>query len=443
MAERKIPKLGLDADQLVPVTLEVELEPIDKDSLPVQWIQVLPFGTVKIADSRADFEVGKLAALNVLAHFEDVETDLALDYNHSMYYGEEDAKAAGWGERMRAVLPAEMASSLSSYFGETERTEILSSDEEDEWGIYLLVRWNEEAAVKIRSREYRYVSPVIFFAYSGEPNYLWNVAITNTPAISNIKALAARKAGTGKAGNLTILLDEEQEKTLFGRIREALHGILNDGNFSPEPSAETGDPDSTGEERVVEPGESPEKGDAMSLDTFARKLGLDPESEDFKQESVEEALAKLVTDNETLAATVAAQATAEAALTAARDEAVESVKTLESALAEVNATVETLTEQNKLRTVDDAIVAGQITPAMRDWALENWDAFSALLPTLEDGDSLSKVPVKDPVKKETGDSPNALGDDRAALAARISAYAKENNVTPGQAYIAISAEDES
>ena len=99
----------------------------------------------------------------VIANFHDRGKDLVVDYDHATLSGGE-APASGW----------------------------ITSLEKGDDGLYAVADWTPKAAERLKNREYRYHSPVIFFdAKTGHPSALHSVALTNHPSMHGYPALAA------------------------------------------------------------------------------------------------------------------------------------------------------------------------------------------------------------------------------------------------------------
>ncbi len=112
---------------------------------------------------RGGFDFNEHDADAIMADFHDRGKDLVIDYDHASVSGGE-APASGW----------------------------ISTLEKGEDGLYAVAEWTPRAAERLKGREYRYHSPVIFFdEKTGHPKALHSVALTNHPAFHNYPALAA------------------------------------------------------------------------------------------------------------------------------------------------------------------------------------------------------------------------------------------------------------
>jgi len=62
-------------------------------------------------------------------------------------------------------------------------------------GLFANVNWTERAVAALKSREYRYFSPVFSVTEDNKINEIFSIGLTNTPAILGIKPIAAKKIG--------------------------------------------------------------------------------------------------------------------------------------------------------------------------------------------------------------------------------------------------------
>lgn len=111
---------------------------------------------------RGGFDFDEKDADAILADFHDRGKDLVVDYDHATLSGGE-APASGW----------------------------ITQLEKGDDGLYAVADWTPKAAERLKNREYRYHSPVIFFNGDGHPSALHSVALTNHPSMHGYPALAA------------------------------------------------------------------------------------------------------------------------------------------------------------------------------------------------------------------------------------------------------------
>jgi phage I-like protein len=135
------------------------------------WIKVMPAGRFQGRDGRGPFDAGDKTAMQAIidrsvAHY--AGCDLMLDYDHQSLF------SAGPGKG--GTAPA------SGWFKQFE-----ARDD----GIYGQVEWTAAAAEKIKSQEYRYISPL--FTTQKTTGKVWridNAALVNQPNLP-LDAIAA------------------------------------------------------------------------------------------------------------------------------------------------------------------------------------------------------------------------------------------------------------
>lgn len=147
---------------------------------PVSEFLLIPFGEVSVerAVAGGSFVFTRRHAESAAAWFRRMGRKLAIDYEHQTF--------DGFNTRSDGLRPA------AGWIGRLEvRDDGLWAAE---------VAWTERAVELLRSGEYRYFSPVIFWTDVEQTDVaaLGPVALTNDPAMHGVQALAAR--GRGKAG---------------------------------------------------------------------------------------------------------------------------------------------------------------------------------------------------------------------------------------------------
>ena len=135
-------------------------------------VQLLPLGKIDTRDGRTYFLRTKADAAQVIATTRARLGKLELpgDYDHQTDYGAKDgvggqAPASGW------IDPA-----------------TLTVEDDGIWGD---VTWTGIAEAKLKAREYRYLSPVFAHNKAGDVLAILRFALTNTPAIEELAAVAA------------------------------------------------------------------------------------------------------------------------------------------------------------------------------------------------------------------------------------------------------------
>lgn len=431
------------------IAFDIPLEPVGKSEMPTKWIQVLPVGMAELRDSREPFEVSRHSVASILYYFGNSSVELAVDYDHGMFNGD-NPLAAGWGERLLAVVPTEWRDSLLAYLAaeiKGGRVEVNGSDDPTAQGIFLYVRWTEEAAARIAAREYRYISPVVFMSYAGDAEYLWNVALTNAPAIDGMQPLAASllRAGGSVAADTVTTTDTVtvtfpgssvtfspdnttfSEPTVTFPLDAAVDALEDDA--TAEPTA--GEPLS-----LSDTGDSPETGKEQGMNEFmsrlAEFLGLSIEAEDFAEQAMaalaalREQVTTLTTERDAVAAELETMKGTAAEATANAEQAAVKVAEAEQAAQELTAQVQTFT-------VDKAVSKGLLAPSARAWALEHFDAFEALVPALKGS---PQGPPQGQLVTATNE-PDTIGgtaDNRKAIAEKIKTLAAEKGIPYSEAY---------
>jgi len=123
-------------------------------------IRILPYGHVE--SRKGPFEVDELSYKEISQYFKERKLDVVIDYEHQTLEGVQ-APAAGW------------VKSLSYKPGD---------------GIYGIVEWTDKAKEYLKSKEYRYLSPVIARRKTdGRAVQLHSIGLTNTPAIDGMEAI--------------------------------------------------------------------------------------------------------------------------------------------------------------------------------------------------------------------------------------------------------------
>jgi phage I-like protein len=147
-------------------------------------VELLPLGEFEGRDRRGPFRVSDPAALIAATRALRLEAGIPIDYDHAIDFGAPKgapAPAAGWIK--------ELAVRGNSIWGRVE--------------------WTEHGAEAIRTREYRYLSPVFQFAADGEVVRILRAGLTNNPNLYLTAISAAEHEDT--------LMDE-----LLARLREVL-----------------------------------------------------------------------------------------------------------------------------------------------------------------------------------------------------------------------------
>jgi len=200
-------------------------------------------------------------------------------------------------------------------------------------GLWAQVEWTSQAQEYLNQREYRYFSPVLRLdPATRRPQELMHVALTNIPAIQGIKPVVAKWGG------------------------EALTALTSQAKPGPEALETAAAPEAEDGEVCKEK--------ARWVEELRARLEVPPEAPEsvLWQRSTE--LFQDLAQNLDLPreATIAQVKGRLAALKAGNDQAA-------ALQEELTALKDRLTEETSIRAVEDAIFAGKISPAQKDWAL--------------------------------------------------------------------------
>jgi len=133
------------------------------------WIKLIPAGTFSGRDGRGPYHAGDRASIEQIAAMTRSyagSTELVVDYEHqTLNIGEngKPAPAAGWIKEVEA---------------------------RDD-GLYGRIEWTASAQAAIEAKEYRYISPVYFHTKAGKVLALQHVALTNTPNLNELAEVSA------------------------------------------------------------------------------------------------------------------------------------------------------------------------------------------------------------------------------------------------------------
>jgi phage I-like protein len=200
-------------------------------------------------------------------------------------------------------------------------------------GLWAKVEWTNQAEEYITRREYRYFSPVLRLdPESRRPQELMNVALTNVPAIRGLTPLVAKWGGEA-------LLSGESPRSFDPQTLELMVG---EGGVGREACS---------------------KNISLAKELKAR-LGLEPEAPESAlwRKSVE-----LIQE---LAHNLGLPGEANASQIKGGIEALKAgEERMQPLQAELTALKARLSELTAARTVEEAMLAGKISPAQKDWAL--------------------------------------------------------------------------
>jgi phage I-like protein len=134
--------------------------------------QILPAGHFRSTDGRPknaeSYYLGSDEAICIVNEFNKKKNQMLVDYEHQSFLAKingQPAPAAGW---------------------------INSIEWRHEVGLFATdVKWTDTAISLIKNDEYRYISPVFEYAADGSIKRLFNVALTNTPALDGMEKAVA------------------------------------------------------------------------------------------------------------------------------------------------------------------------------------------------------------------------------------------------------------
>jgi len=128
--------------------------------------QVLPYGEVSILKRKRPAKLDEAGMESIVASFNARGNDMVIDYEHQTEMGTQ-APAAGWIKQ------------------------IVARGRE---GLWVVVEWTDRAKEYLKNKEYRYFSPVMWVSdKTNKVVGLEHVALTNDPAINNLKPIMAKK----------------------------------------------------------------------------------------------------------------------------------------------------------------------------------------------------------------------------------------------------------
>jgi phage I-like protein len=166
----------------------MEVSAVGEAGIPSR-VLIAPWGEVR--SSAGSFILDGEAASATIAAFEAQGTDLPVDYEHQTLGGtysspDGQAPAAGWIKVLSAVSPDDASRGGAGM----------------EPGLWADVEWTAEASKKLRSRQYRYLSPVALVRRRDHRLVgIHSVALTNKPAILGMRPVVNSAMATAPDGN--------------------------------------------------------------------------------------------------------------------------------------------------------------------------------------------------------------------------------------------------
>lgn len=292
-------------------------------SAPPQWVMLIPAGEFSGRDGRGPFRLAEPQRVIAATEALGMSAGVPIDYDHATDFAAPEgrpAPAAGWIRELQ-----ERAGAL--------------------WGR---VEWTEHGAKALTSREYRYLSPVFQYSPDGGVTRLLRAGLTNNPnlyltAISARAVAGAASAGAGvrpERHAASAAADGHRERdevmeTLLQRLCEML-GLDNNASADEVLAAVralTGDDDGDDDDSEDERTEDGDCGDGGETDAMRARRGIA-----FSGETADPARYVAVAQ-------------------------------FQRVLGELNQLRAERASERAERAVDDAIKAGKLIPAQRQWAI--------------------------------------------------------------------------
>ena len=354
------------------------------------WVRLIPAGSFSGRDGRGPYHAGdreQLERIAAMTRRYAGTTDLVVDYEHQTLKAAQNGKpapAAGWVREVEA--------------------------RED--GIYGLIEWTASAQSAIEAKEYRYLSPVYFHTKEGKVLALQCVALTNTPNLYDLAELSAHSVfqqtpNSNNEDNMDKLLAALGLKTGASEddVLLAVNSLLTGASAIAVAAglAKDAKPD-----EVLTAVQSA----FADRDAVAKLFGLDPAKCDDIAVAAQTALSSAKPDP-------------------AKFVPIDQVTAMQ---ADLTALKTQMGKDKAEEAVEDAMKAGKLAPAMKEWGLSlhqaNPTAFAEFIgkaPILTSAQRASAVPPSggDPTLDETQEAViAAMGLDREAFLKTIAADEK-------------------
>lgn len=289
--------------------------------------------------------------------------EFAIDYNHASIFGFNEAPAAGWITALKVVRPGQEADA-----GLTA-------------GVWLSPEWVPEGRRRILDKEFRYMSAALRRDWDTGAVLpeLIGAALTNTPAIHGLQAIAASEQRLARTG-------EGDESAEEGAEREGAMDVLREVGYA-------------------------------SVDELKSALSELPKLRE-KAGAADKAAAEVVALNAKLTEANKSAETAQAALKAAK---VDAAMAQAAALGRIPAESDKLSEEQKAARAFARQLAETSDELFSGWL----KSAPAISPAPAGRLALSLAP--------------ADADEAKANLAKVQAYAKEHKCSIGEAYEALGA----
>ncbi len=163
-----------------------------KNAKTNKWIKIGVEGEWE-GHENGKFKLNNKLFEEMLKNFKKAKVDLVVDYEHSTLY-EPKAPAGGWITQEPLNLKVE------------------------ENALWVKIDWTKQAKAHIEAKEYKYLSPVFIFNTKSRSTgenigaTLHSVALTNTPFLEELGAIANKQKDNTMAKELQAQLDEANNK---------------------------------------------------------------------------------------------------------------------------------------------------------------------------------------------------------------------------------------
>jgi phage I-like protein len=356
---------------------------------PPEWVMLIPAGEFSGRDGRGPFLLTDPAAVITATSELEMAAGLPVDYDHATDFAAprgQPAPAAGWIRELAA------------------RDGAL-------WGR---VDWTPHGAMAITSREYRYISPVFQYAPDGEVTQLLRAGLTNNPnlyltAISARAAAAAsvRSRRSGEtAGREAKNAAAEKDKAMDTLLDELRRILSLPDEASPEEVLEAVGALVSDDDGYLDDDDASGTEDPSEMDESTEDPAAGPEAIESGRDAAE-------------ASEGAAGGDPAHYVTVAQ---------FQKVLGELNRLRERSAREQAVHAVDDAIKAGKLVPAQRQWAISYCQA---------DVNGFAAFVARQPAVFGT----NSAGANGFTSRVRSTAGALNRNETAVCAQLGLSAED--
>lgn len=148
--------------------------------------QVLPAGKIEVHGDEPAY-LDEESAVKIIAAYKSRGNDMVIDYEHQSL-ADVQSPAAGWIKDL-----------------------VWKGAE----GLWAVVEWTAKAAEYLKNREYRYFSPVMLVgAVDRKVALLVNVALTNNPAMNNLRPIVAKATD--------FIENQKKEDTMLEKLKKLL-----------------------------------------------------------------------------------------------------------------------------------------------------------------------------------------------------------------------------